>query len=195
MTQPIEALRDAHKGETCYIVGKGPSVARLTADMLGPGIIIAINHAILRVRGWDRVIYSSQKDGCVLYGQPHPGKPCLSSDRLTEPVAPERLLVSSKESPDCFGDYEPRYIYTPETDLGCAWNTPSAGALVNVAMLMGCTRIVMVCHDAKTLNDKRTWLPDGRLVDGYADCYLNGAALAEIEANKYQLELEWWSPE
>lgn len=193
MTKPIEALRDAHKGETAYIIGKGPSLAGLTEEMLGAGPIFALNHAILRVRGWREPLYSSQKDGCTEPGGPHPGSPCLSA-RMTAPVPPEILIVSQHDSPDCFADYEPRYVYDAETDLGCHWSTPSAGVIVSVAVLMGCARIVMVCHDAYTLQDHRRWVID-HLEPGDDGCYLNSASHALAQAAKHHIPLEWMTPE
>jgi hypothetical protein len=194
VTLPVVALAGAHQGETAYIIGKGPSLARLTEDMLGPGPIIALNHAILHVRGYRAPIYSSQKDGCVAYGARHPGKPCLDGgERITAPVAPEILLVSARESPDCYADYEPRYVVDVERDFGVPFYTPSAPITAGLAILMGCAKIVFVSHDAYALGDTRT-LVGGRLEQLPQEYEVNGR-LADDLCRAAGIPVEWFTPE
>jgi hypothetical protein len=194
MTQPISVLVGAHTGETAYIIGKGPSLLRLTEDMLGPGPIITLNQAILRVRGYRQPIYLSQKDGCVLYGRAHPGQPCIGGGGdMVEPQAPEILIVSKHESPDCFADYQPRYIVDVERDFGVPWFTPSAPIAAGIALLMGCSRIVFVSHDAFALGDGRV-VQDGRVTPGLPDAYAANGGKADDLCRAAGILVEWFTP-
>lgn len=194
MTRPIIDLVGAHTGETAYIIGKGPSLLRLTPEMLGPGPIIALNQAILRVRGYRQPVYLSQKDGCVLYGREHPGRPCFGSGGdMIKPETPEILLVSQHESPDCFADYEPRFIFDVERDFAVPWFTPSAPIAAGIALLMGCNKIVFVSHDAFTLGDGRV-VEGGRVTHGFPDVYAVNGQKADDLCKAAGIPAEWFTP-
>ena len=190
----IRALRNAHPGETAYVIGKGPSLLRLREDMLGPGPIIALNHAILHVRGWRSPLYTMQKDGCVFCGVRHPGKPCNDpTGRMTAPVSPEILLVSQHESPDCFADYRPRYVFDNEKDFGVPWHNPSSPVAARIAILMGCTKVVFVSHDGYTLGDIRMLIGDRFEIDPEQFYSVNGAMAAEV-CREARIESDWLTP-
>jgi hypothetical protein len=187
-------LAGAHNGETAYIIGKGPSLLRLTEDMLGPGPIIALNHAIAHVRGYREPLYASKKDGCVFGGQRHPGQPCLNGGRgMIPPEPPEILIVSKQESPDCFADYEPRYIVDVERDFGVPWYTPSAPIAAGIAILMGCSRIVFVSHDAFAIGDSRTVM-NGRLQQEPGQLYAINGGMADDLCRAAGIPVEWFTP-
>lgn len=152
----INRLRNAHKGETAYLVGRGPSLLDVTAEDFGPGPVVAMNAAILNVRALNlpNVVYSMQKDGCT--GEtgldPCEGKCPARVRSMVRPVQPEILLIHRPEPSwnftDCFRDYRPRYTFSCQDDLGIKWNTPSTGTFVQIARLWGISQIVLVAHDA-----------------------------------------------
>lgn len=190
----IRALRNAHPGETAYVIGKGPSLLRLREDMLGPGPIIALNHAILHVRGWRTPLYTMQKDGCVPLGKRHPGEPCDDPlGRLTVPEWPEILLVSQHESPDCFAEYRPRYIFDNEADFGVPWFNPSSPIAARIAALMGATKIVFVSHDGYTIGDRRMLVGDHLEQDPEEGYAINGLMAAQV-CEAAGIEAVWLTP-
>jgi hypothetical protein len=194
MTRPITDLVGVHAGETAYIIGKGPSLLRLTEAMLGPGPIIALNQAIIHVRGYRAPLYSSQKDGCHLGGVRHQGKPCPNGGGdMIAPQAPEILLVSQQESPDCFADYEPRFVVDVERDFGVPWFTPSAPIMAGLALLMGCARIVFVSHDAYALGDGRA-VKNGLVVPGPLNLYEINGRKADDLCKAAGIPFEWVTP-
>lgn len=143
------ALKRRHRGETAWIVGKGPSLRGLRRRHFGAGPIITLNQSLTHVRtlGLPNLIYTMQKDGA-----------------LVEPRAPEELIVSSIESVDAWSDYAPRYVMHVERDLGLQWGEFSAPCATVIAKLMGCRRVVYLCFDAVTKADRRVVL-DGMVMD------------------------------
>jgi hypothetical protein len=194
----IRDLVEAHKGETAYIIGKGPSLLNLTETMLGPGPIIALNQALRHVRGFRAPIYSIQKDGCGLDGSRHPGRPCLDGGAMVQPVPPEVLLVSARDNPDCFADYSSRYIFDVERDFAVPSSTPSAPIAVGIALLMGCARIVFVAHDAYSNADTRAVVDDGVAESpnkASAETYVANGRMADELCKAADIPAEWMTPQ
>ena len=195
MAGTLDPLHGLYLGETCHIVGRGPSLLHLTPADFGPGPVITLNLAILTIRtlALPNPIYAMQKDGCIQYDgrAPKPGAPghiCVWP--LTPPIEPETLLVSTIESPNCYGDYPRRFLFDPEPDFGLPWHTPSAPCAVKLAAYMGCTSLVMLCHDAYTRGDGRTVEPQG-IVDYHDAGYLQAGRLADRLAREAGLAIEW----
>lgn len=169
MTQPIAALRDAYAGQTCYVVGKGPSLLHLTAEHFGqPGPIITLNQAIRKVQalGLSNPIMSMQKDGAYPFvcGAPCPNCPDVGIN-MVRPADGALLLVSKANSEHCFADYRPRYTFDTEVDFGLRSTMPSGAVAVCLAELLGCTALVFVAMDACTTGDCHTVM-DGLSVLG-----------------------------
>lgn len=152
----IDRLRFKHKGDICWIVGKGSSLQYLKKHHIGPGPIIAINESIIPIEnlGLDNPIYSLQKDADP------PDK---------DPIAPPKkaaLLIHERETPNRHKDYLPRYTFDNPMDFNCSWNTCSAVTATNIALMMGCTWIVYVSFDAAVTGnlDVCHYKPDGIFV-------------------------------
>lgn len=145
-------IRNRHRGETAWVVGKGPSLLRLRAQDIGAGPIFAINHAILRVREFHlpNVTYTTQKDaGSFHHWEGIP------------PIPPEILMVSAVESVDAFVDYSPRLIVDAERDVGLPyWGCSSVEWIAATLRVMGVGRVVFLCFDSMTRRDNR------KVVDG-----------------------------
>lgn len=181
------------------MVGKGPSLADLTAGDFGPGPVYVLNHAILKVREFDlpNPIYLQQKDGCI----PHNvGKEtviplgCICPSPLfVPPQEPETLIVSAAESSRCARDYPRRIVMDTERDFGIAWNTMSAVVAIHVVRLMGCRSVRMMAFDAYTAMDFRVLEQDGELHEGTRG-YLSAARAVARFARRWRLDVQWVRP-
>lgn len=183
MTEPIKTLLNAHRGETAYIVAKGPSLEHLTANLLGPGPVIAIHEALAKVESLDipNRIYALQKDEGT--------------------VAPTRaaLIVHDHDDPgskDFMPDYEPRYIFNNPTDFMLPWNAISGITAVALAVYMGCRKIVMVSFDGYTRAENRTWMPDCKGIPQYfpGSGYMRNSVMLYDYLEARNLKPEWVTP-
>ena len=126
------------KYETCYIIGKGPSLDALTIEDFGPGPIIAINESITKIESLNlkNPIYSLQQDG----------KPqCMRR--------PQRAtLLLSQVSKHWFQDYTPRIIYD-RTKLNMSDKAFSAIIAMDFAKQWGCKTLIFKAFDACTCDN------------------------------------------
>jgi hypothetical protein len=174
MTKPIQELKDKHKGQTCWIVGKGPSLQYLTGEYIGPGPVIAINQAVMKVQELklSNLIYSQQKDGChpvVNDGKGGYLKPdIIPHDKcLLDMVVPKNgipLIVGEAESKYCMEKYSPRYIFDTEKDFGVTWDTFSVIVAIKFGQLMGCDKFNFVSCDNCVNGNATTYVPGGKAV-------------------------------
>ena len=169
---PIEALRHRHDGEVATVVGRGPSLLGLSAKDFGAGPVFVLNHAILEVRklGLPNPIYSMQKDGC-----------------LVPPIAPETLILSQRQSRQCFADYQPRHVIDV-TKLGLGVACMSLTFAVALAKHMGCAGCRALAFDA--LNGDFRTVRDGELVT-IGRGYLHAAAQATKYAARMRIPVSW----
>ena len=62
----MNRLKNKHKGQNAWIIGKGPSLEFLKKTDIGAGVVITINSAIKTIYDLDlnnKDVYSMQKDG------------------------------------------------------------------------------------------------------------------------------------
>ena len=137
----IRQLEQLYKGQTCYIIGKGPSVQYLNESyFLTGGPVIALNETFRKVEslGISNPIYSLQKD----IGFDVPLK--------------ATLLVHCWEASSQFAkDYSPRIEFNCN-DFGLDRNTFSAIVAMKFAKLFGCNEIKLISFDSCTIKDYRT---------------------------------------
>lgn len=197
----LDDLRGIHLGERIFITGSGPSLARITLEMV-PGPIIAINRSLLSVRGFPVPIYSLQKDGCVPHdiGGWYPdqrvcyGSPCVAGPLFIEPRSPEVLVCSAAESWDCFTDYPARVVVDVEDEFKVPWFTMSAAVAVHLARLMGAASVTMVAHDAHTTGSTDHYMGDGTIVSEPNSGYAPAGQMAEAALVATGLTAEWMTP-
>lgn len=183
-----------HPGATAYIVGRGPSLLDLAGDDFGPGPVITLNAAIIRIRALRLAnpLYFMWKDGC----QAHTwldNDPGDHDCRLPQPLTGETFVTSLAEGRFCLPDAPDRIVLDVEQQFGIPWWTMSAPVAVEFAHAMGCTRLVMLGHDAYTSggSDTRRVLGDGGVeADPHAGYYLAGAKAQEL-ADGHGLSIEW----
>lgn len=143
------------------MVGRGPSLQWLTKASFshGDGPVICINTAILAVQqlGLNNDIYSMQKDGCTSYHQRDVGCDGCDGEKglMVYPNADVTLLLHEHESKNCLPNHESRIVFDSIEDLGFEWWMTSSPCAIRIAKIMGCSCIVLLCHDS-LFNDLRT---------------------------------------
>ena len=161
----LTELKNKHKGETCWIVGKGKSLLNLKRSDIGDGPVIAIYEAIVPVEmlGFPNALYCLEKDGGLNKRDPYTlSAECddRQCDFCKGVVRPRRatLLLHELEAKYCFEDYSPRYLFSlPE--IGMHENQFSLACAIKIAKFFGCPKIVFVSCDAHATGDNRSCLP------------------------------------
>lgn len=160
----IAVLKDRHKGETAWIVGKGPSLAHLRASDIGPGPVITINQAIEVIQnfGLPQHVYAMQKDGCDERDENN-CRPCGSCavrgwkrDPIIDPYPGIATVFSQHLSSWCLHGRPNRYVFT-DRELG--YDDPLTMSVLEAiafAKHLGAARIVMACFDSLTVGDLAT---------------------------------------
>lgn len=178
-TLHISSLRNRYANETTWIIGKGPSLLRLTAGSIGPGPIITLNQAVVHVEPLNlpNPTYSMQKDRDEI------------DWRLPRRAS---LLVHTPESGNAMKDYRPRYEFSNEQDFGIPEHTISVVSAIHIARLLGSTSIHFVCCDASAIGDYRT-------IPGYrppliASCYPTQRGKIEEALHATGLSGIWITP-
>ena len=150
-------LKDKHCGETCYIIGKGNSIKKLSNDTIGEGFIIALNQAIQVVEEvcYSNETYSMQKDGASPNIRDH--CPCVEGEITECPhdmVTPiySTLLLHEHESKFCLPNYEKKIIFDAE-QLNLYMFTPSVVCAIELAKYMGAVSLKMIGFDSYTDDD------------------------------------------
>lgn len=155
MTKSFRVLENFHPGSEIFIVGKGPSLAFLTAEVFFPSRcpIICLNDSILVVQamGLSNPLYSLQKDGDARY--------------MVEPSETTHLLLQSTPgySGEYFPDHTNRYLVDPVTELGFEREETTATEMaIAIARSMGCSHIHMCCCDILVNGNTGTFDPFAR---------------------------------
>jgi glycosyltransferase involved in cell wall biosynthesis len=175
----FEILTGKHKGETCYIVGTGPSISNLKESDFLPDIpIITISSAILKVESLNinNPIYSIQKN-VVLH----------------RPKRATLLVAKQGENPNEFKDYKPRYVFDTvklfDGKNPFGYKEFSTNCALKMAKTMGFEKVKMLCFDAFTNGNLEAGYTDGvnKDLSGYKRQVPRIKALIEQE----KLNVEW----
>jgi hypothetical protein len=190
MTKSIQKLKGVHKGETVWIIGKGPSLAYLKKSDIGNGPIITLNQALIKIEEieFENKIYSMQKDGCATCAK-CPNESCESCKIIPKKAA---LIVHKYESGLLFMDYEPRYVFDCKKDFGLHPYTFSAIVAIIIGIMMGCSRFVFVSFDACTNGSIETEIPGGiKIID--PNLYHMPEVIKEL-IKQLKYAYEWLTP-
>jgi hypothetical protein len=164
---PIVVLSNRHRGQTCYIVGKGASLINLRAHHFGPGPVITLNSAIGIVDdlGLPNQVYAMQKDGCSSDDPDNYHRPCDSchlrdfrNPPLIDPRPGVAVLFSRYYSSWCFHGRRNRFVFT-EDELGFVgednYKTMSILCSIPIARgVFGCEHLVFMCCDSLAFGGK-----------------------------------------
>lgn len=149
----ITNLDNKHSGEFAFIVGKGPSLAKLNASHFKQGPIITMNSAIVTVAalGLRNPTYSLQKDGCK-DGEPRDCKTC-NGDRFPMLYVNSEITVITTRNRDFSGSClkKQRHLYriNPVRELGLdKQSVMSIRMATTLARRMGCSKIFYLCCDS-----------------------------------------------
>ncbi len=186
---------------TVYIVGKGPSLLRVRPENFADPTakVIALNHAIWNVRQLHlpNPLFGMAKDGCVRHGPsadytpPGPDHDCGGDIIPLE--APETLIVTTAESPNCVWGYEPRITVDVQAEFGIPWWSTSTELATKLALKWGADRIVYVSHDGYATGDL-TRVDQDVHVEEPEQSYRDSAIRAEAMAKAGGAAVEWLTP-
>ena len=165
-------FKDLYKGQTVWIVGKGPSLQYLKKRDIGPGPVITINQSLIKVEEIDlpNPIYAMMKDGgnrkriCIPHKlnppdcdyTPNCGDACGGTVR---PKQGATLLVHKHESLYCYPDYFPRYVFDWK-EFKLKRNQFSLIIAIRIGVLMGCAKFHIVSCDVHTTGSLETFIPN-----------------------------------
>lgn len=158
----LDELRGLHPGETCWIVGKGPSLRYLRAGHFkDDGPVITINQALIPVQGFGLTnpIYSLQKDG--------------REGELVQPLSDVTVILQAGRSEQHFAEHPHRVVVNIAQEMGFEADEMSIRMAVFIAKEMGCARIVFMSCDSLTGHDdyRRLDVESGQVVQAYAGAY------------------------
>lgn len=185
----IDQIKDIHKGQDVYIVGKGLSLKNLNKSYIWAGVIITINDAIEKVESlnFSNPTYSMQKDG--MGGEQNQSTNEPLHDCSLHGTMPKKatLLVHKYGSSNCMLDYKPRLVFD-NLELGLQICDFSALSCIKIAQVMGCKRFFFVSFDACTRGDGRSALNNVSYPNYFAQCermkpYLSGLNYKFITPN------------
>jgi hypothetical protein len=137
----INEHRSVFAEKRCYIVGKGPSLDRLSAaDFTDDSPIIALNEAIHKVESLDlpNPTYCLQQDG-----------------KLRDRCQPERAWLFVSVKAVRFYTDRPRVLVFDGRQYGLALNSLSVLAAMRITQSLGCTGYTLLCFDACVDGDTR----------------------------------------
>lgn len=178
--QTVEGLKGTAKGQTATIVGKGPSLNRLTPSVFSNGPIICINESIKII---DKMYPNLATFGIQTDGE------------LRERCRPQNAtLLLGIGCRGWYSDLGNRIVFNPKQDLGTKEGQITAIYALHFCKLMGCVGVNMVAFDAATTQDigyaegKPIKYP-GEKVAG--ERFLKHKAMIEDVASDLGLKLNW----
>jgi len=151
----VEFLKDRYTGQTCSIVGKGPSLMYIKAEHIKPGPVIALNEAIVYIQKMDlpNDIYSMQKDLGTI-----------------EPLESIWLILQSPYSDKHFPNH-PKRLIIETSEIGMLVTEMSIRMVIKLAKIMGCSKINLISCDSLTNGDLRTIGENGGVTDECGSLY------------------------
>lgn len=189
----IQNLQNKYAGQTCYIIGRGPSLLNLKKEHFGPGPVIAINESIINISGLalDNDIYSQWRNGDIPADTRQYLKP---GDTLLVCENPVPKYVSTV---DQFINYKSLYSFECSRDFGLnPANVFSHRAALEIAVrIFGCSKIINMGFDSYK-NDDRTVLGQGFVQSEYRPGdYRDQITIIKnrLEAMP-QIKCEWFFP-
>jgi hypothetical protein len=161
----FEDMAGIHAGQTVNIVGKGPSIQRLSAAIIDGHATIAISGAISAVDALSltSTVYSLQKEGC---NYAHDCRVCPGVSGIMVQIAERDIYIAQYPRSDRCMPYHPlRYEYRPH-QVGIADNYDGGQSSIIAVMLakhMGAARLRMLCFDSITHGDFTSFDPSGKI--------------------------------
>lgn len=129
----IEALKGFFDQQTCYIVGKGPSLDHLDASIFGEGPVIGLNEAVHKLTelGLENKLFGLQQDAKLR-------NRCYTREAT--------MLVSTKAA-NFYAKYENVYVFDNK-QYRLSANALSVSAAIEIAKSLGVKDFVLVAFDS-----------------------------------------------
>lgn len=176
----LESLRDAFKNQQVQIIGKGPSLAKVTDAIFSIGPIICINESIRIIENIVRPNFVIQYDG-----------------RLRENCLPKfATMLLGTGAKGWYIGLKNKIIFDPLRDFKIPYGSLSAIYALHFGKLMGCINARMIGFDG-CINGIITY--DSRLgtVERYVhekktgERFLTHRPRIEAVAKKLAMDLQW----
>lgn len=186
----IMALKNAYPGETAWIVGRGPSLLNVAKETFGAGPVICLNESIINISRMrlPNDVYTLWRNGDVLPDLPKYGAAMILC---------ENQVLSDPPSAKQFTDYHLRYTFECKRDLGC--DPPATfthKAALEIAVLMGCSKVVMIGFDSCTTGDQRTVLEDDYVQSEHRPgAYNEQGEIVKARIRELGIPVEWITPQ
>lgn len=201
----ISVLQARYEGETCHIVGRGPSLVHLKASDFGPGPIITINEAIIEVSRLNlpNDIYALWRNGgegdyfddvriAIEWGG---AKVLLCDDPVTGGEyewPPSSAMFYGLDAPPPFDSKQ--YVFDCWRDFnldpGSCFSHLSAYMIAN--RVFGCSKVVSMCFDSyRGIMDVKD--PDGVHHEKW-NCYETQARIMD-DITRADESHSWFFPE
>lgn len=199
----MDRLKGIYKGQSVWIIGKGPSLQYLGPTDIDMGPIITLNEAIMKIEEFDfpNPVYSMQKDGGKwIRIRRHHGSLKVECERapkcgnkcghMIRPRKGGALLIHRQESLPCFPDYSPRHIFDAK-EFGIPKNEFSLIMAIKIGQFMGCSRFCFVSCDVHVNGDIRTFIPGEGLI---LTKHLVSQQVKRLKPYLKDLDCEWITP-
>lgn len=185
----LAELKNRYAGQTCTIVGRGPSLLDITAEDIGPGPVIVINEALFNIAELKLTndIYSQWRNGDM-------------PDELPKYLKDVALLLCENQVPqyeykvERYRNYRPLYMFECRRDFGRKPEEMFSHAVaIEIAVrIFGCRKLVMIGFDSYR-NDVRTVLKKGFVQSEYRPGdYLDQISIVKTRLSQLpHVEVEW----
>lgn len=126
---------DKYKDSEVYILGKGPSLDRITPEVFGGSPIICVNDSIKKINKMaiKNDVFVIQQD--------------ISLREECRPSNTEHTLILSDQCKGWYADYRNRILVKPES-LGIEISGPTVVLAIYIAKILGASKINFVAFDA-----------------------------------------------
>ena len=133
--EKITKLDNRYRRQWLWVVGRGPSLAKLGRRDFGQGPVIAINQAIEEVEKLHLLndVYSMQKD--KYFWPPKYATVLCHEYELYNTSRDELEKINA-------------LVFNNPVDFGIPWNMPSVVSAAAIGARWGCTKIVYLCCDS-----------------------------------------------
>lgn len=176
----VSTVRHSFNGQTCVIVGKGPSLDHLKKEDFTPDdVVICLNESIHKVAtlGLDNTVFALQQDTKLKDLCHHPN----------------HITFVSRQSRKFYARYDNKILYYPE-EYKATPSSASAVCAIRIAKSLGATGFKMYCFDACVNGDLA-------YADCIADCSEYPTPGRDPERFKkhrrvfeHEADLEWYIP-
>jgi len=195
MANVVDKIPQLFKGQTVYVLGGGPSLRELQdSDLLKGRATLAVNNA-LYLGNWvstlffgDAKWYWWNKDRVTQYAGPKYSLNIVVEGRDKSVVdEPDIQLIRKARTFGCSSD-----------PGGIGWNRSSGAGAIDLARMMGASRVVLLGFDMRRVNDEKNYRKhenDGKTNPNPWPCFIAGFEKLATATNAIGFEVLNATPE